>query len=228
MHGAIASQRRAWPSRLPGLAMWQDGSDLASITDAGGGAVSEWRDISGNGRHLTQATPTARPATNQRTVNGRNVINFWGTTQFMDTASFTIAQPITTFTVVVADVAAGKMSILSRVNDAGDWWRVQKNADGKWELWAGVALIGPSADTSLHRFTTVANGASSLLRIDGSQTSGNAGTYGISDGVRFCRGPAAQTDYLNGAICENIICSGVISSENITLTETYLQEKWGS
>jgi hypothetical protein len=66
-------------SELPvtsGLWGWWDASDAATITDAGSGKVSQWDDKSGNGRHVTQASPGNRPTTGIRTINGLNAIDF--------------------------------------------------------------------------------------------------------------------------------------------------------
>lgn len=56
-------------------ALWLDASDLSTITQSGG-AVSQWSDKSGNGRHATQTTGSAQPATGIATMNGRNVLSF--------------------------------------------------------------------------------------------------------------------------------------------------------
>ena len=62
--------------------LWLDASDLTTITESGG-AVSEWRDKSGNGYAFTQATSTAQPTTGTTTQNGLNVISFDGVDDFM-------------------------------------------------------------------------------------------------------------------------------------------------
>ncbi|MFM7534993.1 MAG: LamG-like jellyroll fold domain-containing protein, partial [Acidimicrobiales bacterium] len=47
----------------PNLALWLDASDASTIT-ATGGAVTEWRDKSGNNRNVSQASASARPTYN--------------------------------------------------------------------------------------------------------------------------------------------------------------------
>ena len=64
------------PTTIAGCVGWFRGSDLATITDAGAGAVSQWANKVGNSWNLTEATN--RPTTGVNTLNGKNVIKFVG------------------------------------------------------------------------------------------------------------------------------------------------------
>lgn len=66
------------PTDIAALKTWHDASDTATITDAGGGAVSAWADKSGNSRTFTQPTSARRPTTGVTTLNGLNVLDFAG------------------------------------------------------------------------------------------------------------------------------------------------------
>jgi hypothetical protein len=57
--------------------------------------VSQWNDISGNGRHLTQATGASQPTYNAG--SGFPYLQFDGTDDFMKTGSFTQSQPISVY-----------------------------------------------------------------------------------------------------------------------------------
>lgn len=70
-------------------ALWLDASDTATIT-ATGGQVSQWRDKSGNSRHVSQSTGTAQPQQVASVLNGNSVVQFdgaddylWNTQPFM-------------------------------------------------------------------------------------------------------------------------------------------------
>ena len=65
-------QARLWTPALVLPAVWLDAADLSTITIATG--VSEWRDKSGNGRHMT--APGAQPALAANSLNGLNTIAF--------------------------------------------------------------------------------------------------------------------------------------------------------
>jgi hypothetical protein len=50
-----------WNPSMITTALWLDAADASTVT-ASGGAVSEWRDKSGNTRHVTQVTTSRRPS----------------------------------------------------------------------------------------------------------------------------------------------------------------------
>lgn len=54
--------------------LWYDAADATTITESGG-AVSQWDDKSGNGRHATQGTGSFQPVTGATTLGGLNVID---------------------------------------------------------------------------------------------------------------------------------------------------------
>jgi hypothetical protein len=73
------------PDLLPNLQLWMDASDTGKVTTVSD-RVSEWLDKSGKGRILTQGNTVSRPHyTNM--WNGKNVITFDGTTNFLQRAS---------------------------------------------------------------------------------------------------------------------------------------------
>jgi len=65
------------PVPVSGLGLWLDASNDASLTLNGNG-VSEWRDLSGNGRHFSQATAASQPNGTSRQYNGLRVLDFDG------------------------------------------------------------------------------------------------------------------------------------------------------
>ena len=69
--------QRWLPTNLPNLAMWLDASDPSTLTLVSG-AVSEWRDKSGNSRHVSQGVAANRPAYSATSFNGRPGLTFDG------------------------------------------------------------------------------------------------------------------------------------------------------
>jgi hypothetical protein len=67
------------PSNITAAA-WYDASDASTI-DETGGAVSQWRDKSVNGRHVSQGTPESQP------VYSANTISFDGTDDYLGNSS---------------------------------------------------------------------------------------------------------------------------------------------
>jgi hypothetical protein len=72
-------------SLRPNLAAWFDASDTTTITDAGSGAVSEWRDKSGWGQTVVETDNTRRPLTGVSSQNGLNVLQFDGSNDRLQT-----------------------------------------------------------------------------------------------------------------------------------------------
>ena len=65
------------PANLPGLSVWFDAADLATITASSGGGVTEWRDKSGFRRHVAVPALVNAPTLRQNVQNGLPAID-WG------------------------------------------------------------------------------------------------------------------------------------------------------
>src|SRR5258706_12126795 len=99
----------AWTPASVTTAFWYDASNAGSITQSGG-TVSQWNDLSGNARHLTQATTALQPTYTASALNSKPGIHFINnnsstTNSLMQTATFTAGQPLTV--VVVFKNGAG-------------------------------------------------------------------------------------------------------------------------
>lgn len=69
-------QRRLWTPDVLRPSVWFDAADLSTLTLVSGDA-SEWRDKSGNGRHVSQTTAANRPTYAVSGLNGRPALD-WG------------------------------------------------------------------------------------------------------------------------------------------------------
>jgi len=61
------------PDRIDGLVQWLDASEVSSMT-FNGSAVSQWRDLTRNGRHYNQATGSFQPLWQADGINGRPAV----------------------------------------------------------------------------------------------------------------------------------------------------------
>jgi hypothetical protein len=93
--------RSSLPRRIRGLGLWLDASVRSSLT-LNGDTVSEWRDLSGNGRHFAQATAASQPNGVSRTYSGLRVIDFGGT-QFLEgnAATLNLARNVPGLTILM-------------------------------------------------------------------------------------------------------------------------------
>lgn len=72
----LGSVFTAWTPAEITTALWLDAADASTITESGG-AVSQWDDKSGNGRHVLQATENKKPTYNLTGLNNKPAID-WG------------------------------------------------------------------------------------------------------------------------------------------------------
>lgn len=213
------------PLSISGLAAWYDAT--VGVTDAGSGAVSQWNDQSGNGRHLT-AAGSERPTTGTRTQNSRNVIDFSGSNSMASSSSFTQGTSDTVFVVCLNDDGSDATAqVVYNSSNGAARTRMNKIATNVWTITSGTNLSGGTPDTNPHLITGVFGGASSILRLDGSQlASGTAGTSSGSSAPFLGAAPAGGQRW-DGWIAEVLHYDSVLSGPDIALVEAYLTAKWG-
>lgn len=140
------------------------------ITSAAG-AVSQWDDQSGNGRHLKQAT-----ATNQPTLEADGSITFDGVDNFLKCDAFTLDQPETVYLLFKQITWTSTERIFSgNALSSGDL--VQLTSTPQIGLFAGTAtsLVSMTLD-AYGVIAGVFNGASSSIQLNsGTPATGNCG-----------------------------------------------------
>lgn len=216
-------------------ALWLDASDTSTITSSGSPAkVSQWNDKSGNARNVTQGTALAQPTTGASTLNAKNVIDFDGTTDFMDTAGLTLVGRQWHLIVAVT----GSNALTPIVSNSGGtteavvFINTASTPPNRWGAYrAGTApnffqsTTTSSAATTAYIVTCDFNGASSTLRVNGAQAaSGTVGTNN-TNAIRLGRNPA--TSYAGGKLAEVVIVSGALTAQQVSDWEAYASAKWG-
>ena len=96
-----------------------------------------------------------------------------------------------------------------------------------WTIFGGIEVISSTpADTNWHIFTAVFNGASSFLRLDGTQImAGNVGTAALVG--------TTTNSFANGLFegggdrGEQLTYNNEVNTANIAVIENYLSNKWG-
>lgn len=208
-------------------AIWFDAADTSTIT-ASSGAVSQWNDKSGNGRHVSQATSAAQPTTGTNTQNGLNVITFDGG-DWLRTSAETTNSVATIFGVGnhTSTALGGRFfcgfSTLNFQTTIYPFSTVQ-NAT----LFAGSEITGPANSVAANKYyfsTWRLNGASSQVFVNGvGGTVGNAGANNASLGTVGARGDNAFP--FIGHIAEIIVVFSVVDENTRIVVENYLRRKW--
>ena len=204
-------------------ALWLDASDTSTITEVGG-AVSQWDDKSGNGNDVAQGTAALQPTTGTRTINGLNVLDFDGSDQLLVNGS-TLSQPNTIFLVASFDAGGGASPYA--ISSSGTNSTVfSLLTTSSIRIFAGSNLVSSETCSFAPQiYGAIINGASSVIRVDGVATSGDAGSASLT--LLSIGSSYNNLQDLNGAIAEVIIVDGTLTAGQITATESYLADKWG-
>lgn len=212
------------------LIAWYDASDLATITDAGSGAVSAWADKSGSGYTLTEATN--RPTTGTRSQNGLNVIDFDGTNDVLSSSCPTDDLTATTFVVAKNDgFASGHGTLYGSNGNQGELLTINTsgafNSEYQNVLNAVVAFFGPGT-TNPFAVCSRWNGPTDVTIVSNtSQDGANTGGGSVFTGGRtLTLGGRSTSNTFDGWIGEFLRYSAALSQRDVWSVLAYLIDKW--
>lgn len=237
-------QGRLWtPAAIaPSLVTWWDADDLSTITVSTG--VSEWKDKSGNGRNLSQATGSQQPALNIGNFNRRNSIRFTKTSsQFLSITNFPttgITQSGIYFVFTPADDGTIQTYVDNDTQFQGSGIGVFYYDTGASRIAYYRATTGvytPVTDSQAIGSDTLriiggasigGTGGTDTLFVNGRQAGTKSTTTTLSSLSGFRVG--GQTNYtnrwFNGFMCEIIVVSDASAYVRQRI-EGYLAHKWG-
>lgn len=227
------------PLHLRGLALWLDASDTSTITESSG-AVSQWNDKSGYGRHVSQATSANQPTTNSTSQNGLNTLSFDGGGDKMSTAAawgtFNGPTPRTALIVAKAGttgyrwiLAFGSESNTGRIYMVG----TPSSNTNAYVAWSGDHDSGYAMGTTSHRIivSRLAGLRSSQIWLDGGAPSNFTTSVDVnttSTGPLWVsRQYQNDAEWWKGEIAEIILCSETLTIGEINLIGRWLADKWG-
>lgn len=219
----------AVPPPVAGFLAWHDASDVGSII-ASSGAVSQWNDKSGNGFHFVQPSAPNRPTTGVRSINGLNALDFTGSPVAMLYANnLTQAQPVTIFSVTKSDVSTYGAGTGQIFGNSGGGGIIVYCRGSEWSYYAGAEIHAGAIDVAVHTVSTIVNGASSALFVDGVSTvTGDPGAGAWSAVKPFVGADGGGSGYFDGLIGELIFYPSALSVANRNAVEAYLKAKWGT
>ena len=223
------------PASITGLSLWLDASDATTLFQDSAGTtpatanndvIGRWADKSGNANHATQTTTANKPLLKTAVQNGKSGLLWDISNDALATAAFSsaIAQPLTL--IIVGSTQTGASRYMTDGIDGS--YRAAIFGNGTtYDIYAGsIGASGLAQSAAVRQFTTIFNGASSVLRNNGALVSAtlNAGTNsltGLTLGARY-----SATVPLGGYLFEVMLYSGALSAGNITAVESYLNTKW--
>jgi hypothetical protein len=150
------------------------------ISADGSNLVSQWDDVSGNGRHLKQGTASNKPA-----LQPDGSILFDGVDNFMKCDAFTLVQPITIYALFKTITATSNDTIYD--GNAGNTMRLYQPTNSSPNLTStanGTSLLtAPLAIGEYGVTCAVYNGNSGVLQINNGTP--QAGAVGAGNGGGF-------------------------------------------
>jgi hypothetical protein len=166
------------PRSISGLVGWWDAADASTLTiDTG---VSQWRDKSGRGLHLSQEIANGQPASGTRTIGGRNALNFDGSNDHLVTGftigDFTTSRAFTAFVVQATDTVSATLQTQlwldrSLSGDSSGWAIARRTFRPEFVIGSGV-LTSASSSVAYRRF----DDSTTAATIYAASASASAGT----------------------------------------------------
>lgn len=179
------------------IAAWVTANSVTTIR------VTKIYDQSGNAYHLENGTPEQRATLVLNVVNGKPALLFTSSASQVMTKSTGVAQltqPFTFSHCSVPNVGAGAGAVLA-IYDGGSDISLVYYDNGSALIHAGSGVGNTAADDTFHSVQGVLNGASSIINIDGTETTGlNAGTNVCDTNIKM--GDNFFGAFFNGYVCE--------------------------
>lgn len=219
------------PTDIPDLTLWLDASDTSTITQVAG-SVSQWNDKSGNGFNAIQTNGANQPVTNSRILNGHNVIDFNGTTSFINhsTSFRSMISGAAQFTIIIiyaSDTTSGTQSLFAMNNGGSTILDIRQTPTS----FANGSAISVSNDSNTAPRMGVyrRSGVDRSIIRDGvmnSNTSAVDQTY--NNAVTTGRTPQGASNYLDGVVAEISLYTRYLSDSELNAWGPYSNNKWGS
>jgi hypothetical protein len=246
----VVVEAEAWTPAELTTTLWLDASDATTITQSGG-AVSEWRDKSGNVRHASQGTSGSRPTVSDAAQNALDALSFDGTDDFFSLASALPLANSGSFDVYFAgrpNHPGSQRGIVRHYpsNDGAGSWGVNIGTSGQARVVHHITfgnnstggISSPAVFTadqnSIASFAyNTAGGSTSaqrwILRHNAgaplSETAGNTSSN-FGAGTEVGRG-STTGNYYKGLMYEIIITGAEAGTADRQRVEGYLAHKWG-
>lgn len=221
------------PSKLSGLVMWVktdaglfQESTFATPAVADADPVGGWRDQSGQGNDLTQATAGSRPTLKVNIQNGRPVLRFLAATlQYMDTTAFTLSQPTTAIFAGNITNTNGKLTDAITVINRRMFQCASAGATLRVHAGASVDLACNPGTFSYK--AAIWNGTSSLNQQDDGTQTGDCGANN-STGIRIGAGGGTISSYMTGDIGEIIFYNRALTTAELNQLRGYIRQRWAT
>ena len=223
--GIPAGAPELWtPAKLSNKVLWIRPVSLQGLADTS--SLTTWPDESGQGNDPTQGTADNRPTVQTNELNGFSVVRFDGTNDVLAvTLGAEISAPNTVLAVTksrLTTVATNEYYVGCRNSADAISSTIFANASGTddFSFYSGTEVrTGVALDADFHYWVLLVNGASSVLRKDGTDFSSDVGSLAIHE-----MGIGARADgnsFLDGDMAEVVIVNGALTTSELNLWDAY-------
>lgn len=241
MSWTITPSFTQWTPALISAALWLDAADSSTITQSGG-TVSQWRDKSGNNRHVSQVISSRQPAYSATGLNSKPTIDFDGTDDFLKNEAFQPAGAVSCFLVFNRDSVNGVLVNTQRTGgifeviglSSASYKNVTFTATGAMSPAIGFDIAGGGTSQNIilgiQYDGSGSTAADFTARLNGdNQAIVNSDSVGFVSETGFSIGgrPVQNINYYNGRISELIFIQSQAALLDVQKTEGYLAHKWG-
>lgn len=225
------------PASIPGLALWLDADDAATLFQLSGGTtpatanddpVGYWGDKSGNGRHATQATGGSRPLLKTAAVNGRNAVLPDATDDYLALAS-ALSLGTGAYTLYAVATRANATSLFPLVaNNLPVTVFFDNNVYYTSDSGSlSLAYTGSTGAIAL-RVRRAAGGAVTFAATG--QAAASMGTLGGAMAAQHVGGRPSAGQWQDGTnkLCEILAYAAEVTGTDDSNVLSYLSAKWGT
>lgn len=227
------TRRLLTPNKIPGIniAAWFSTMESGSVI-LDGTTASQWSDISGNNRHVTQAIKANQPTYTPDGLNGKPVLTFDGVNDRLVTASTTLGITNSASLIVVAQLSsrtppeqgiAGSDSFDNRFG----FFITGSNAI-RWNKFYINSIEAPSVTGAQILVGTTQPGNSALFR-NGTSIATGTGEQEMPD-APFSIGnmlPGTTLPHFSGPIAEVLVLPSSLFTTDRQQLEGYFAWRWG-
>ena len=201
------------PSDLPAYfgeaTLWIDATNVdlkRNTTVTVGGSISQWKDQSGNGKHLSVINTANSPVLNSASVNSKDVVSFTGD-------SLKTNEAISVRSILTVHKTVNSHYLWDFRSDIANSWIWHGGVGSYWvyHVKNGITQINVSR----------ANIMNNQLQV--SYFEGNAEGYGSF----YLHSRFSQAEMGSGDICELLIFNRLLNQQELDSGEAYLVKKWG-
>ena len=221
-----------WSPALLNPEAWYDAGDTDSLL-LSDGAVSQWLDRSGNGRHATQTDAGARPGYEPTAMNGGGGVEFDGTSSFLNVDLDYLASESHSAFVVTSTTAYSNIYGAANPGQGANSLHIgfRNSSSYRTNYW-GNDWYGTIS------FNFDRNGGNVLNFVWQQNVGKEIFANGWSEGTRSVAGVietmsgggrigrVTNHGYYGGEISEMLFYTGDLAVENRELVEGYLAHKW--